>query len=342
MAGRASIGSFVLVNAMLVQLYIPLNFMGMLYREIKQALIDIDDMFSILERNPEIEDRPGAKPLAVSGGRACASRTCTSPTCRSARSSRASASRCRPGRRRHRRPVRRRQVDDLAAPVPLLRADERPHPDRRPGHRRGARRRRLRAAIGMVPQDTVLFNDTIGYNVQYGRWDASTDEVREAARLAQIDRFIAHPAGRLRDLGRRARAEALGRREAARRDRPHHPQGPADPGPRRGHLGARFVHREGDPGRARPGQPRPHDARHRAPPLDRDRRRRDHRARQGRASSSAAPTRSLLARGGVYAAMWNRQREAEEAREALKRAEEEEAPVWLSLRADGSPVVRRG
>ena len=68
MAGRATIGSFVLVNAMLVQLYIPLNFMGMLYREIKQALIDIDDMFSILEQNPEIEDRPGAKPLAVSGG----------------------------------------------------------------------------------------------------------------------------------------------------------------------------------------------------------------------------------------------------------------------------------
>src|ERR1051325_4163845 len=69
MAGRVSIGSFVLVNAMLVQLYIPLNFMGMLYREIKQALIDIDDMFSILEKNPEIEDRPGSKPLAVIEGR---------------------------------------------------------------------------------------------------------------------------------------------------------------------------------------------------------------------------------------------------------------------------------
>ena len=67
-AGRASIGSFVLVNAMLVQLYIPLNFMGMLYREIKQALIDIDDMFAIIERNPEIQDRPGAKPLQVAEG----------------------------------------------------------------------------------------------------------------------------------------------------------------------------------------------------------------------------------------------------------------------------------
>ena len=141
MAGRVSIGSFVLVNAMLVQLYIPLNFMGMLYREIKQALIDIDDMFKILERNPEIEDRPGAKPLAVTRG---------------PRALRGRALRLRAGARdpegrqlrgagrahhRHRRPVRRRQVDDLAAPVPLLRADERPHPDRRPGHRRGARRR---------------------------------------------------------------------------------------------------------------------------------------------------------------------------------------------------------
>ncbi|MET0428192.1 MAG: ABC transporter ATP-binding protein/permease, partial [Microvirga sp.] len=67
-AGHASIGSFVLVNAMLVQLYIPLNFMGMLYREIKQALIDIDDMFEILERDPEIEDRPGALPLQVGRG----------------------------------------------------------------------------------------------------------------------------------------------------------------------------------------------------------------------------------------------------------------------------------
>ncbi|MDF2813164.1 MAG: metal transporter permease, partial [Microvirga sp.] len=68
MGGRVSIGSFVLVNAMLVQLYIPLNFMGMLYREIKQALIDIDDMFKVLERNPEIEDKPDARPLHITQG----------------------------------------------------------------------------------------------------------------------------------------------------------------------------------------------------------------------------------------------------------------------------------
>ena len=101
----------------------------------------------------------------------------------------------------------------------------------------------LRAAIGMVPQDTVLFNDTIRYNIRYGRWDASDAEVEEAARLAQIDGFIRLCAERLRDRGRRARAEALRRREAARRHRPHHPQGAADPAARRGDLGARQPHR---------------------------------------------------------------------------------------------------
>ena len=64
----------------------------------------------------------------------------------------------------------------------------------------------LRAAIGMVPQDTVLFNDTIRYNIRYGRWEATDAEVEEAARLAQIDDFIRHVAARLRDRGRRARA----------------------------------------------------------------------------------------------------------------------------------------
>ena len=121
MAGRVSIGSFVLVNAMLVQLYMPLNFMGMLYREIKQALIDIDDMFNMLERNPEIQDKPGAKPLDRHARR---------------RPVRGRAFRLQPGARdpeghqlrgagrphgRDRRPVGRGQVDHLAAAVPFLR-----------------------------------------------------------------------------------------------------------------------------------------------------------------------------------------------------------------------------
>ena len=86
----------------------------------------------------------------------------------------------------------------------------------------------LRQAIGMVPQDTVLFNDTIRYNIRYGRWEASNAEVEAAAKLAQIDRTHSHGAERLRDRSRRARLETFRRREAARGDCAHHPEGAAD------------------------------------------------------------------------------------------------------------------
>jgi ATP-binding cassette subfamily B protein len=115
---------------------------------------------------------------------------------------------------------------------------------------RDVTQRSLRRAIGMVPQDTVLFNDTIRYNIRYGRWDATDAEVEEA-RGSPDRRLHPHGARRLRDRGRRARAEALRRREAARRDRAHDPERPADPAARRGDLRARQPHREGNPGRAR-------------------------------------------------------------------------------------------
>src|SRR5690606_5187940 len=68
MAGENSIGDFVLVNSILIQLYMPLNFMGMVYREIKQGLVDLENMFSLLRENPEVVDKPGAKPLRTEGG----------------------------------------------------------------------------------------------------------------------------------------------------------------------------------------------------------------------------------------------------------------------------------
>ena len=139
----------------------------------------------------------------------------------------------------------------------------------------------LRAAIGMVPQDTVLFNDTIRYNIRYGRWDAGDAEVEEAARLAQIDGFIRMSPKGYETAGRRARPEAVGRREAARRDRAHDPEGAADPGARRGDLGARQPYRARDPGGAGARLAQPHLARDRAPALHHRRRRRDHRARPG-------------------------------------------------------------
>ena len=189
LAGRTTIGGFVLANTMLVQLSMPLNFMGMIYREIKQALIDIDDMFRILGQNPEIADRPGAAPLAVAGG------TVRFEDVRFAYNPE--------------RPILRGVTFEIPAGQTvavvgpsgagkstlsrLLFRFYEPQAGRISVDGQdiaAVTQASLRAAIGMVPQDTVLFNDTIGYNIRYGRPDASDEEVQEAARLAQIDRFI--------------------------------------------------------------------------------------------------------------------------------------------------------
>jgi ABC-type transport system involved in Fe-S cluster assembly fused permease/ATPase subunit len=173
----------------MIQLYQPLNFMGMVYREIKQAVTDIEIMFSILAREPEIEDRPGAAALAVPKGairfenvrfayeparqilKGLSFEVPAGHTVAIVGPSGAGKS-----------TISRllfRFYDVTGGSVSIDGQDI-----------RDVKQQSLRAAIGMVPQDTVLFNDTIRYNIRYGRWDASDAEVEEAAALAQIDGFI--------------------------------------------------------------------------------------------------------------------------------------------------------
>jgi ATP-binding cassette subfamily B protein len=188
-AGTKTVGDFVLINAMMIQLYQPLNFMGMVYREIKQAVTDIELMFSILAREPEIKDVAGAAPLNVTSG------TIRFENVRFAYEPErgilkgisfdvpagktvAVVGPSGAGKSTISRLLFR--FYDLAGGRILIDGQDIAR----------VTQASLRQAIGMVPQDTVLFNDTIRYNIRYGRWGASNTEVEEAARLAQIDGLI--------------------------------------------------------------------------------------------------------------------------------------------------------
>ncbi len=188
-AGTKTVGDFVLINAMMIQLYQPLNFMGMVYREIKQAVTDIEIMFSILAREPEIKDIPGAPPLKVTSGtiRFDNVRFAYEPDRRilkgisfevPAGKTVAVVGPSGAGKSTISRLLFR--FYDLAGGRILIDGQDIAR----------VTQGSLRQAIGMVPQDTVLFNDTIRYNIRYGRWEASNAEVEEAARLAQIDGLI--------------------------------------------------------------------------------------------------------------------------------------------------------
>src|SRR5215216_6032078 len=188
-AGTNTVGDFVMINVMMIQLYQPLNFMGMVYREIKQAVTDIETMFSILAREPEIEDRPGANPLEVTQGairfdevafayeperQILKGLTFDVPAGRTVAIVGPSGA----GKSTISRLLFR--FYDVTGGRILIDGQD----------IRDVTQSSLRAQIGMVPQDTVLFNDTIRYNIRYGRWEATNEQVEEAARLAQIDGFI--------------------------------------------------------------------------------------------------------------------------------------------------------
>jgi ATP-binding cassette subfamily B protein len=186
---RNDVGDFVLLNAMMLQLYQPLNFMGMVYRDIKQAIVDIEMMFDILSQNPEIQDRPGARALVVTEGavrfdnvefaydparkilrgvsfEAPAGRTLAIVGPSGAGKSTISR-------------LLFRFYEPSAGRITIDGQDI-----------SQVTQSSLRAAIGIVPQDTVLFNDTILYNIRYGREGASEQEVEAVAEDAQIGAFI--------------------------------------------------------------------------------------------------------------------------------------------------------
>jgi ATP-binding cassette, subfamily B, heavy metal transporter len=187
--GRASVGDFVMVNALMIQLYMPLNFLGSVYRDIKQGLIDIEQMFDLLAVDTEIKDAQGASELRVSKGEIVFDGVDFAYD--------------------RRRPI----LKKLSLAVPpgntvaivgssgagkstisrLLYRFYEPTGGRIEIDGQditSVTQKSLRAAVGMVPQDTVLFNDTILYNIRYGRPDASDEEVFEAAKLAQIHEFV--------------------------------------------------------------------------------------------------------------------------------------------------------
>ena len=189
--GRMTLGDLVMINGFMIQLYIPLNFLGVLYREIKQSLTDLDKMFTLMDREREVADRPGAQPLALHGAPEVRFEdvhfaydtdrpilhgiSFTIPAGKTVAVVGPSGS----GKSTLAR-LLFRFYDVQQGVVQIAGQDI-----------RTVQQASVRQAIGIVPQDTVLFNDTVAYNIAYGRPGASQEEIENAARAARIHDFIA-------------------------------------------------------------------------------------------------------------------------------------------------------
>src|SRR6201995_2097438 len=314
-AGHNTVGDFVMVNAMMIQLYTPLNFMGLVYREIKQAVIDIEKMFAVLAQKPEVKDIAGASPLVVTSGNVRFDDVRFSydpdrPILKGlsfevpAGKTVAIVGPSGAGKSTISRLLFR--LYDVSGGKILIDGQD----------IRNVTQASLRASIGMVPQDTVLFNDTMLYNIRYGRWDATDAEVEAAAQMAQIDSFIKmSPKGYETEVGERGLKLSGGEKQRvaiARTVLKGPPILVLDEA-----TSALDSHTE-------------HEIQE---SLERVSRNRTSLVIAHRLSTIVGADeiivldqgfivergnhQSLLAKGGLYASMWNRQREAEAAREKL-------------------------
>jgi len=321
-SGTKTVGAFVLINLIMLQLYQPLNFMGMVYREIKQAIIDVEAMFAILSQNPEVEDLPGAQPLKVSAGavrfenvefaydperpilRGVSFEAPAGHTIAIVGPSGAGKSTISRLLFRFYEPTAGRILID--------------------GQNIGAvTQSSLRAAIGMVPQDTVLFNDSILYNVRYGRDDASERDVGAAAEDAQIDRFIRSlPQGYEAQVGERGLKLSGGEKQRVAIARTMLKSPPILVLDEATSALDSFTEREIQSALERVSRGRTTIViAHRLSTvvnadqilvLDKG------------VIAERGSHQDLLARGGIYWAMWNRQREVDAAQEMLRRAGRED------------------
>ena len=320
--GRNTIGDFVLLNGLMIQLYQPLNFMGMVYREVKQAIIDIEAMFDVLGQNAEIKDRPEAKPLAIEQGAIKFDNVhfAYDPA----------------------RPI----LKGISFEVPaghtvavvgpsgagkstisrLLYRFYEPQGGSISidGQKLGdVTQESLRGAIGMVPQDTVLFNDSIAYNIRYGLWEATEEEVFEAARTAQIDDFIRSlPQGYKSQVGERGLKLSGGEKQRVAIARTILKSPPILLLDEATSALDSFTEREIQSAldRVATGRTTLVIAHRLSTIVNAD----EILVLDSGEIVERGKHDDLLAKEGVYAAMWNRQREVDAAEETLRRAEAEE------------------